>query len=154
MNFETASSQKLRCRGVVATAIPNMPPEENRKRQGVYGAIQFELFSAKPTAFLNCERAVSVTFDSGKWSFAAAGVVQSFEETEKYRSRRVVERFTREMLIDYCNTLGIDAASWAFYRSPSILISSSDPLPEGAEACTIVEAQNRIGIRGLKNATR
>jgi hypothetical protein len=142
-------SEQLRCRGVVATSVPHTLSEDFGTKRGLYGAVQFELFAPHKTEFLNCERSVSVTYEGGKWRFDANGTVQSFEDVSKYQNHRLTERFTTEMLKAYCRALNIDVDSPNFYRSPSILVSSADPLPQGWISQSISEAQEQIGIRHL-----
>jgi len=139
-------SSELKCRGVVAVCIPHTLDEECGRKLGVYGAVQFELFSPDKTEFLNYDRTVSVAYDSGKWRFDANGKIQSFEENARYQSRRIRDRFTRGMLIRYCKSLGIVVDSPEFYRSPSLLISSGDPIQNRHAALSIAGARDRMGL--------
>jgi hypothetical protein len=137
---------QLGCRGVIATYIPHTLFEETGTTPGLYGAVQFELFAPHKTDFLNYERTVSVAYEGGKWRFDATGAVQSFEDPAKYQNRRIIDRFTPEMLKTYCRALNIDVDSISFYRAPSVLVFASDPLPEGWVAHTIAQAQEQMGL--------
>lgn len=139
-------SQKLACRGVVATSIPHTLSEDTGTKRGLYGAIQFELFASQKREFLNYERSVFVAFEAGKWSFEANGTVQSFEDTTNYQKRRIVDRFTLEMLKRYCYALGIRVDDPDFYKSPALLVSSNDPLPAGHPARSLVQVQQQMGL--------
>ena len=139
-------SQILACRGVVVTSIPHTLSEDQGTKIGLYGAVQFELFASQKTDFLNCERSVSVAFEGGKWSFAANGPVQGFEEPTMYQKRRIVDRFTPEMLKHYCYALGIRVDDPDFYESPALLVATNDPLPNGHFALSLVQAQQQMGL--------
>lgn len=136
----------MECRGVFVTSIPHTKDEKDRSKPGVYGAVQFELFSPHKTDFLNCERAISVANDGGQWKFSANGKVQSFEDVAQYRNRRVIDRFTTDMLIAYCRSLGIQIDCPDFYQKRGSLIWSNDPLPSYIPAETISQVQAQYGI--------
>jgi hypothetical protein len=40
--------------------------------------------------------------DGGKWIFATRGNVQPFERVERYKAGRIRDRFTDELLEEYC----------------------------------------------------
>jgi hypothetical protein len=139
-------SQQLCCRGVVVRSVPHTLSEDVGTKRGTYGGVQFELFASHMTDFLNCERSVSVAYEGGKWSFNASGKMQSFEEAATYQKRRIVDRFTTEMLIRYCYALGIRVDSPEFYKSPGTLIWTNDPLPTGHTAFSLAQARQQMGL--------
>jgi hypothetical protein len=143
-------SQHLSCRGVVVRTIPHTLYEEVGTKPGLYGAIQFELFAPHKTDFLNCERAVGVAYEAGKWSFTATGAVQSFEDIAKYKLRRIVDRLTPEMVRQYCRALAIDVDSAKFFQSPSLLVFAADPWPKDLVQHTLAQAQQQMGFRSAK----
>ena len=51
------------------------------------------------------------------WQFWAEGPVQSFEDAEAYKRRRIWERLTPRMVVRYFNRLGWDLDSADFWRS-------------------------------------
>jgi len=142
-------TEQLGCRGVIATSIPHNPPGNTGINRGIYGAVQFELFSPHKMEFLNYERTVSVAYDT-KWRFDANGAVQSFEDLAKYQNRRIVDRFTTEMLKNYCHALGIRVDSSDFYQNRAILVSSNDPLPDGHLQFSLTEVQQQMGRLGQR----
>jgi len=142
-------SRELSCEGLIATFIPNTLEESTGTKKGLYGAVQFEMFAAHETHFLNYLRTISVTNDGGKWRFDANGVVQHFEETAAYGKRRLTEKFTHEMLIRYCHAIGISVDDPNYYRQPSILISSKDQLPNGGISLSVKQAQLELGIDSM-----
>jgi hypothetical protein len=131
---------------VVATSIPNTYSDKTGKGTGLYGAVQFQLFAPHETAFLNYERSVSATNDGGQWSFGADGTVQPFEELETYQKRKIIDRFTPDMLKRYCYALGIRVDSPDFYGPRSVLISSSDPLPADWPKLSLGEVRHKMGL--------
>jgi hypothetical protein len=140
-------SQKLACRGVVVRAVPHTLSDETGTKPGLYGIVQIEMFAPYQTKFLNYERSISVAYEGGKWSFEAVGTVQNFEEAENYQSRRIIDRFTPEMLKRYCYALGIRIDSPEFYQTPGVLCWTNDPLPAGHSALSLAQAQQQIGWR-------
>jgi hypothetical protein len=111
-----------------------------------FGAVQFELFGPLDTEFLNTVRAVSVVQDDSGWSFDANGTVQAFEETDRYRARRVRDRFTPDMLERYCAALGIRVFDPGWYGPRGVLVESDVVMGEGAVAYSFEQAQRWLGI--------
>ena len=60
-------------------------------------------------------RTVNAVNDGGQWVFHEFGDIQPFEETDKYSTKRVKDRFTFDMLKRYLIHLGIDAFNEDFY---------------------------------------
>ena len=149
-------SNRLACRGVIATSIPNMKSTGQMMNSNscLYGAVQFELFSPCKTNFLNYERTVSVANDGGRWRFDANGILQTFEESEVYKKRQIVDRFTPEMLVRYCHAMGINVDDPSFYRTPAVLIWSNDLLPIGHFALSLAQVQKQMGLTGEASSTR
>jgi hypothetical protein len=80
-------------------------------------ATQFHLFGPEGEPPLLYVRTIDAgVFDEGRWHFETSGAVQPFEETEAYASRRVRDRFTREMLLRYLAALEVHADDPAWYR--------------------------------------
>jgi hypothetical protein len=73
------------------------------------------------TEFLNLKRCVDVGCYEDGWEFTAKGPVLPFEHTERYRARRIRDRFTPEMLQSYCRALGIDVFNADFYGPEFVL---------------------------------
>lgn len=62
---------------------------------------------------------------SSRYSFEALGrEIQPWEHPERYALPRKRDRFTFEMLDEYCKALGIDAFNLDFYGGPSYLVES------------------------------
>jgi hypothetical protein len=84
--------------------------------------------------------------DGPKWRFDAVGEVQDFEETAAYMRRRVTERFTDLMLIDYAKALGLDPFNPDFYPGPSVLVENMENSPKDLIVGSIQETQRQFGI--------
>jgi hypothetical protein len=130
-------AERLGAQAVVVTSVPDSP--------GRYGARQLELFAPIPTDFLNYVRTISVVREDSGWRFDADGTVQDFEDVGAYRRRRVVDRFTDDMLVEYAAALGLRPYDPAFYGRPALLVTNpSTPPPDGVEL-TLEEARRFVG---------
>lgn len=111
------------CRGVTAMAIPHTV-EKFKGRCGQYGGVRFQLFGPNETHFLNYVRTVYAQHDGSRWQFGTTGTLQPYETPERYKARRIPDRFTSEMLEAYCRALGIELFDPAFYGPRAILVTS------------------------------
>lgn len=137
----------LKCRGVIISSVSQTLQNDLRNGNGAYGATQFELYDPATENALRCLRSVHVSFDSDKWRFDASGEVQPFEEVDSYKNRSVSERFTREMLVRYALSLGINAFVEEFYCNRASLVSHMNAATKPARECSLVEAQLKYGLR-------
>jgi hypothetical protein len=111
-------AQQMRCRGVTIGC---------RVGTGKRGAaVSFKLYGWEPTQWLNMVRAVAAVQDEGRWEWTAAGVVQPFEEVERYRQRRIRDRLTDEMLVRYGGALGIRPFDESFYDAKGFLVENTN----------------------------
>jgi hypothetical protein len=138
----------LRCRGVTATCVPNTLTSEGRGMKGRYGAVIFELYGPGPTEWLNYVRTITAANDGGRWVFHTFGTILPFEQSERYTARKIADRFTAEMLEQYCAALGVQYFNPDFYKPEGLLLADLRPLPNHAEAFSLTEAQSRLGIGG------
>jgi hypothetical protein len=95
---------------------------------------------------LNIERDISVTNDVSGWQFRATGNPQQFEKPDRYLAEKKSERFTSDMLDQYCHALGIELIDESFYGGCGALIRSRFwflPRPKGT---SLREAQISLGI--------
>jgi hypothetical protein len=88
---------------------------------------------------------VSIANDVGGWQFAAEGELQVYEQLECYRKRKVMERFTPDMLASYCTALGIDLFNSDFYGEQS-LSHHIKRKGTGGPYMSIAEARSHIHI--------
>jgi hypothetical protein len=87
---------------------------------------------------------VSVRNDVSGWEFVAEGAVQLFEQVEKYREPKVVDRFTPEMLESYCDALGIELFDPTFYGGSSLLSQNTKRLAQRGLTMSIAEARSHL----------
>jgi len=137
-------SRTARCQGVAIRCVPHVAGRGERPAR--LGAVQFELFGPLSTEFLNFVRTVSVSFSGTKWQFSASGTEQAFEEVETYKSSRVRDRFTSDMLERYCRAIGLDPFTEASYGPNAVLLQSAVPQASGGHVMTIADAQRWLGI--------
>lgn len=110
-------SRVLQTRGLVVISVPEGKPNNHLSNR--WGSEQFRLVGLDGQD----SRWIALTQDGNRWRFGAGGEVQDFEQTTRYGARRVKDRFTSEMISDYCRSLGVDVFNPEFYAGPSELIS-------------------------------
>jgi hypothetical protein len=112
---------------------------------GRYGIVKFELWGSRPTEGPICIRAVSVWHDGRQWRFATTGEAQPFEEPERYTAPRVRNRFTLEMLEQYCKAVGVDYFDPDFYGPKALLIEHNH---SWRQICvgSLEEVQRQLGL--------
>ncbi|YCK79792.1 hypothetical protein M1D89_01820 (plasmid) [Arthrobacter sp. D3-18] len=100
-------------RGIRSVIVMEVPHTLDRKTysqwRGRYGGRRFIVLGpgkAKTGVFL---------VNEDKWVFSRGGEVLDFEDTKAYDSPRATDRFTHEMLVDYCRHLGLDPYNENFY---------------------------------------
>lgn len=108
-------AERLGCRGMRVTAIPDTIEGESKGAKGEYGAMVLEVYGPERTHFLNCRRSICALHDGDRWDFQAGGTPFPFEETERYRARRIRDRFTFDMLERYLRQLGLSPFEEDFY---------------------------------------
>jgi hypothetical protein len=113
---------------------------------GRMGSVQFEVFAPYATHFINHLRSVALTFDGRRWVFDEAGEVQPYEETDRYKRRRVGERFTSEMVERYCAALGLAVFDATAYGPRAMLIESPQRVPSEGYVMSLREVQRWLGV--------
>lgn len=137
----------LKCHGLAVSCIPNtIPQNAGQSSKGVYGALHFILFAPEKREFLNYERSIAITNDGGKWIFTLSGTPQSFELTNTYKKKKVIDRFTPEILTEYSAALGINLFDPDFYDSVGYLFTCVNPNSPCFVSWSLEEAQRKLGI--------
>lgn len=113
-------SQRLDTSFVVATSIPFQG--EAGSIPHMLGGLQLTYGSSGESGFKRSISLVEGESTSSRYYFEALGPEQPWENTNAYASRRKRDRFTPEMLREYCIALGIDVFEVAFYSGPACLI--------------------------------
>lgn len=146
--FGTASHLALaiKCRSLAVQCVPHTLQSERQEAAGTYGAVTFELFAPEQREWLNYERAVAVGNDGGRWVFRAEGKPLPFERTDRYKNRKIKDRFTPELLEEYCAALGIRLFDDGFYGPNGVLVTVIDSLPDKHKSMSLDEARVIIGL--------
>jgi len=138
-------SRLIPCRSLAVHCSPDRSRIEHRGMLRVYGGVIFRLYTDHETDWLNLERTIVAMNDGGndgsKWIFTAEGRVQPFEELEKYKARRIRDRFTDEMLERYCAALGIRAFDEDFYGTKTFVAELPNQLAPGSPMMSLDEAR-------------
>jgi hypothetical protein len=137
----------LKCRGLEVACVPDRSRNHPKDALQVYGAVVFTLYGPEQSDGTNRIRHIAVTKDVSGWEFAALGEVQPYEETENYRNRKIVDRFTPQMLESYCAALGIELFNPDFYGQQSLLVHTKKTSPRGP-TMSIAEARSHVHIPG------
>lgn len=136
-------ARSLQLHGVAITSIPGSSRPDG---PAPFGARKLEMFGPVPTDFLNYVRTVSVVQDGSRWRFDANGIVQDFEDLDAYQRRRIAERFTASMLVEYAAALGLRPFDEDFYPGPSVLVRNPAVAPPGVLVLSLADARERLGI--------
>ncbi len=135
-----------RCDGLAITCVPTTRDQYDDRR-GRLGAVQFELVGPKSrTHFLDYVRSVWVNHDGDRWTFGTNGAVQPFEEQERYRARKVRDRFTSDMLERYCRAIGINPFEASAYGPRGVVVRTHHPVGDDGTVMSLQEAQARLAI--------
>lgn len=136
-------AEVLKCRGLHVHCVPDRSRIRENDRIQTWGAIRFSLYGPDKTDWLNRIRHVGVTNDVDGWQFAAEGTIQPCEEAENYSSRRILDRFTPELLERYCAALGIQLFDGDFYGGRCLASHVRSDAPKGP-AMSIAEARSHL----------
>ena len=139
-------SQQMKCRGVTCGSVPNTLTKADVGKLGTWGAVKFTLFAPEERDYLNIERSVSVINDVRGWTFNSVGKVQDFEQIDRYGARKIADRFTSEMLEDYCRALGINLFDENFYGGAGFITHSYPWFLPKLATSTLAEARKQLGL--------
>lgn len=122
--------------GVAVTSQPDSPQ--------CHGANKLELYGPANTDWLNVVWCVGAFNDGGRWVWQHLGAEQPFEEPAAYRSRRVRDRFTPEMLRRYGSALAIPLEVGAY--GPDALLDLPADVAHTRRRESLREARIRFGL--------
>lgn len=117
----------IQCRGVIMNGVPDTIRTQDGISRGRYGSVKLSIYGPQKTEWLNPIRSIHVLHDGDRWVFDNLGTPFSFEDNERYKARRIRDRFTLDMLRDYLGRLGLFPFEEDFY------------LPEGKNMATLME---------------
>ncbi|MCY3020127.1 MAG: hypothetical protein NTW87_14005 [Planctomycetota bacterium] len=126
----------LGCRGVLVRCAPDT--------NLMYGGVKLDLLGPERREWLNYVRSICASKDGDRWRFDAVGEVQPFEQIEKYKTRKIADRFTPDMLEQYCAAFGIALFDGTFYGPRGALIVCRPP--ENEVGITLAELRRRAGL--------
>jgi len=138
----------LKCRGLNVDCMPDRSKMRAKDALQIYGAIRFSLYGPEKTDWLNQIRYVGVANDVSGWEFSARGKVQPYEETANYENRKIVDRFTPDMLESYCAALGIRLFDENFYAG-QCLVSSTKRTTSPGPSMSIAEAKSHLYLQSI-----
>lgn len=93
--------EALGCRALLATHIPS--------NHYSYPATQLTLLGPGGDPLLHHVRTISAgVFEEERWQFEVIGEAQTFEDVERYGTRRIKDRFNREILLEYLAAFGVE----------------------------------------------
>jgi hypothetical protein len=80
--------------------------------------------------------------------------IQPFEQTERYGAKRLVDRFTSDMLADYCRALGNELFDESFYGPHGFLLYFPGQAALGNKPKTLAEVQAKLDLDSPRNALK
>ncbi len=135
-------AEKIGCRGI-RTVWSSHTLKGNR---GQLGATIFEVYD-RTNAVNNIKRSIALVHDGYKWDFEMVGTPFPFEQTDRYKAKYKMNRFSSEMLDSYLRELNINAFSEDYYlateKFPARLISIQGKIPKSVTEHSLYEAQNK-----------
>jgi hypothetical protein len=132
-------SRSASARGLVAKHTP--------PAQYPYPATQFHLFGPDGEPPLMYVRTIDAgIFDSGRWQFLTSGPARPFENERRYGARRIRDRFTREMLIEYLAALGLRPDDPEWYGS-GVLVVDEAGRPQWTASLEQARAEATLDLR-------
>ena len=89
-----------------------------------------------------------------KWDYYHSPNYMPFEDVDAYQRRRIADRFTPEMLNEYCKRAGVDVFDEDFYSGPIFEVvqktQSVAPSRQQGVPTAYAEAQRRVGVEPVK----
>lgn len=138
-------SKARACRGLLVTCVPDT--YDPITQCGQWGGVQFCTFApGKDASVPNNERTVYLVNDCGRWEFGASGPPYPFEETDRYKAKRIRDRFSVDMLERYCGALGIELLDEHFYGPRYAIFQRKDAVPPGYQYETYEAVRKRLRI--------
>jgi hypothetical protein len=139
-------ARSLGCRGLRVVATPHTMRKQGSEHRGRWGATILEIYAPREVKIHNTLRSVYAANDGGRWVFGADGEVQPFENTDAYAQPRVRDRFTPELLRDYCVALGVRPFDDSFYMpdGSATLVEEIGRMPSRHTTYTLADEQAKF----------
>jgi len=110
-------SERMGCQAITLMCHPYIDV-----KLGLWGGVEFLLMGPGPSFFQNYQRAVRLVAERKKFLFVQQGEPLPFEQIDKYNIKSKRDRFTPQMLIEYCRYFGLDPLNPEFYCGRVCLI--------------------------------
>jgi hypothetical protein len=136
----------LKCRGLEVGHAPDLSHTHRKNAIRKWGHTLFALYGPVKTDWLNRIRYLSVWNDVGGWEFSSEGEVQSFEKPEQYKMRKIEDRFSPDMLEQYCKALGIELNDSEFYGPRNCAARITGRKAVGNLSMSIAEARSTLDL--------
>lgn len=117
---------------------------DQKTGKGVPGGVQMFLFAGTPDSSTNDQRILMAIRGDTSWVFENEGNPLPFEKPERYRARRIRDRFTPEMLEEYCLAMGIRLFDESFYGPKCAVIYPAGAKGLEGDPCTYADRQAQI----------
>jgi hypothetical protein len=137
-SFVSVLSERLARRAIYVQLVEDRPRSGDRPAR--FGAVALHVFL--PTDGDPDARVLAATNDGGRWSWDAFGPVQPYEHGETYDATDVRDRFPPELLLEYCDRIGVGAFREEDYGPRHVLIDTG----YGRSNITLGEARRRLGL--------
>lgn len=89
-----------------------------------------------------------------KWQYDHSPNYMPFEDVDAYQRRRITDRFTPEMLVDYCRDVGLEIFNEEFYDGPIFMVEQRqrNGSPSGIPGAprSYHEVQSWFGLERVK----
>ena len=126
-------TKKITCRGLVISSKLNI--------NDPWGTlIQFILYKSLVTGSSEIKRKIELGYD-GRWEFNTYGDPLPFEQVDIYNARRKRDRFSPEIVEEYCLALGIRINDENFYGPKGYYLHEDTTMPPDYPQMTLEESQ-------------
>ncbi|UEA60031.1 hypothetical protein LK459_03875 [Gordonia otitidis] len=89
---------------------------------------------------------MAVGQDGARWRFEQQGEPLPFEDTSAYQRRRVKDRFTEQMLLDFAAHLGLFPMDEDFYADHGVLVTTRHDADADRFAMTLAQVRAKYGL--------
>jgi hypothetical protein len=111
-------ARSAQCRGLTVTCSGNACRNPDKTIFVDYDYIVFDYIDTDE----NDNRAIWLAREDNRWLFETYGKPLPFEQVDKYKEKRTRDRFTPDMLEQYCSSLGIQLLDPGFYGPHGIIL--------------------------------
>ncbi|MGQ1795514.1 hypothetical protein ACT4S5_00035 [Kocuria oceani] len=135
--------------GVPGLVMATSPHTRRRDGTGRFGNMVFSMHGENGDGIRIVAAQVG---DDERWIFTNVGELQSFEQPETYKARRIRDRLTSQKIADYCAALGLYPFEEDFYGPRGLLLDQSAAYLQGRQEAnplvqkSLAQVQAEAGI--------